>query len=422
MKTTSFGIGAVVSAMLVCAGGVGAGAASGLGGIAGRVRDSSGAALPGVVVTASCARNASLASTVTNGRGEYLLEGLPPGTCSVAFELSGFEAKAVPAIRLQPDQTQLVDNELTVAPISETVDVVAQRPPEPEPPPLPPPPVVAPVLRPVPQYDLSAVCGPSLPVGDAPPIARVSGLRYNAHRRFYAKGDLLVLDGGLTAGLQVGENYVVRRRFKAVPLTPDAKLTREGEHASGLIQIVEVRDDAADAVVMHACDEFQPGDYLAPFVPTFLTTTRPRGRPDYASGGPDPLRRRGRDARLPAELHGDRPRAEPGRAPGQRLTVFRPAARQAPGRGCRRSRRRGRPPRLGDDPHRVRDRRDLPQRPRGGAAVNARFAQLFFSTFSIFVAVIHFLPSFSATAPVTVAGRSPEQTCPNCSKTAFFVM
>jgi hypothetical protein len=41
----------------------------------------------------------------------------------------------------------------------------------------------------------------------------------------------------------------------------------------------------------------------------------------------------------------------------------------------------------------------------------------FFST--IFVAVIHIFPSFSATVPVTVAGFSPVQVWPNFSRTSF---
>jgi hypothetical protein len=155
-------------------------------------------------------------------------------------------------------------------------------------------------------------------------------MRYDAHRRFYAKGDIVVLDSGLTAGLQVGENYVVRRRFKAVPVKPDTKQTLEGEHASGLIQIVEVRDDAADAVVVHACDEFQSGDYLAPFVPTFLATTRPRGRPDYSQAGQILFADEGETLGSPRNFMVIDLGQNRGAAPGQRLTVFRPQRDKRP--------------------------------------------------------------------------------------------
>jgi hypothetical protein len=321
MKTSL--VRTAVAALTICLCAPPATATSGLGGIAGRVMDTSGAALPGVTVTASCERHDSRISTVTDGRGEYSLAGLPPGVCSVAFELQGFTTGPVPAVRLQPDETRLVDSEMAVAPMSETVEVFAQRPPQPDPPPLPPPPVPTPSLRPVAPYDLSAVCGPSLAAGETPPMARVVGSRYDAKRQLYAKGDIVLVDGGQAAGVQAGDNFVVRRRFKALMPKPDAGRRLVGEHSAGLIQVVEVRADSADAVVVHSCGAFRAGDYLVPFVPSLVRAVQPRGTPDYDRSGKILLADEGQQLGAPNRMvvvdYGENRGAQP----GQRLTVFR---------------------------------------------------------------------------------------------------
>ena len=301
-----------------------AAATAGMGGLTGRVQDASGAALPGVTVTATCPKHNSLASTVTNGRGEYVLEGLPPGACAVAFELTGFEATSVHAVELMPDETRVLDRELSLAPISETVDVVAQRPPEREPPMLEPMVPQVPSLRPVPPYDLASACGPTLPTSDAPPLARVAGSRYHGERGLYAKGDLIVLDGGSAAGLKPGDNFVVRRRFKVQQLDPDDRRMLVGEHSAGLIQVVDVRDATADAVVVYACSAFAPDDYIVPFVPSVAAPARTRGTPAYDQAGAILFADEGQLVGSPRNLMVTDLGQNQGAQPGQRLTIFRP--------------------------------------------------------------------------------------------------
>ncbi len=61
------------------------------GSIAGAVRDETGAALPGVSITAtSPALQVPQLLRVSDQRGEYQVTDLPPGTYRVAYELSGF--------------------------------------------------------------------------------------------------------------------------------------------------------------------------------------------------------------------------------------------------------------------------------------------------------------------------------------------
>ena len=59
--------------------------------LAGVVRDSQGAVLPGVMVTVqSDVLIGGQRTTPTGGSGAYLLTGLPPGTYTVTYELTGF--------------------------------------------------------------------------------------------------------------------------------------------------------------------------------------------------------------------------------------------------------------------------------------------------------------------------------------------
>src|SRR5712692_10353030 len=59
--------------------------------IAGTVKDTSGAVLPGVTVeAASPALIEKTRTAVTDGTGQYRLETLPPGTYSVTYTLTGF--------------------------------------------------------------------------------------------------------------------------------------------------------------------------------------------------------------------------------------------------------------------------------------------------------------------------------------------
>ena len=62
--------------------------AQGSSGIAGAVRDASGAVLPGVTVEASSpALIEKVRTAVTDGEGQYRIVGLPPGIYAVTFSL-----------------------------------------------------------------------------------------------------------------------------------------------------------------------------------------------------------------------------------------------------------------------------------------------------------------------------------------------
>jgi hypothetical protein len=99
------------------------------GSIAGVVRDTSGAVLPGVTVEASSpALIEKSRSVVTDGQGRYNIVDLRPGTYSVAFTLTGFSTVKREGIELTTGFTANVNADLRVGTIEETVTVTGESP------------------------------------------------------------------------------------------------------------------------------------------------------------------------------------------------------------------------------------------------------------------------------------------------------
>ncbi len=97
--------------------------------IAGAVRDSSGAVIPGVTVeAASPALIEKVRSAVTDGTGQYKITDLRPGTYSVTFSLEGFSTVKREGIELAGAFAAVVNGELTVGSIAETVTVTGASP------------------------------------------------------------------------------------------------------------------------------------------------------------------------------------------------------------------------------------------------------------------------------------------------------
>lgn len=98
-------------------------------GIAGAVRDTSGAVLPGVTVEASSpALIEKTRSAVTDERGLYSIIALRPGTYTVTFTLPGFQNFRREGIELTGSFTATVNAELRVSGVEETVTVTGQSP------------------------------------------------------------------------------------------------------------------------------------------------------------------------------------------------------------------------------------------------------------------------------------------------------
>jgi hypothetical protein len=89
---------------------------------------------------------------------------------------------------------------------------------------------------------------------------RVAGVQDTVPREVYGQNDLLIVDGGTNAGVQLGQEFFVRR-----PIVAGTASGPRGILTLGWVRIVAVNDSTAIASVEHFCDAINRLDYLEPF-------------------------------------------------------------------------------------------------------------------------------------------------------------
>src|SRR5262252_1398814 len=90
--------------------------------IAGVVKDTSGAVLPGVTVeAASPALIEKTRAAVTDGTGQFRIENLRPGTYSVTFTLTGFSTVKREGVELTGSGTASLNADMRVGAVEETI-------------------------------------------------------------------------------------------------------------------------------------------------------------------------------------------------------------------------------------------------------------------------------------------------------------
>src|SRR5262245_47072696 len=99
------------------------------GAIAGVVRDTTGAVLPGVTVeAASPVLIEKVRTVVTDSQGNYKIIDLRPGTYSVTFTLSGFATHRRDGIELSAGFTATANADMKVGELTETITVTGASP------------------------------------------------------------------------------------------------------------------------------------------------------------------------------------------------------------------------------------------------------------------------------------------------------
>lgn len=301
--------------------------------LTGRVTDGSGAALPGVTVTATSNVTGQSITTVTDGVGQFLSVPIPADTYTITFELAGFETQTRTPITVRPGDVFILDQQLGLATLTESVEVIAAAPPPPAPPPPPPPPPPpAPPVKleapkrpeavPVAKELLASVCGPGRASDASLTIGHLVAHRDEPNRHLYGRGDVLILDVGDDIGLAPGQNLVVRRRFMGSDRSR-AKTATMGEQTAGLIQIVESGKDSSVAVVVYACGELFAGDTVEPFDALPMWTARGLGTPQYDEPARIILGEHGQTLGAERQLMVIDKGIASGAERGQRLTIFR---------------------------------------------------------------------------------------------------
>jgi hypothetical protein len=291
----------------------------------GVVTDVSGGALPGVTVTIAGAAIRP-ASVVTDGSGRYITEWVPPGGYNVTFVLSGFETRAVTGVSLGAGQTVVLDQQLPIGALSETVEVKAPA----LPPPPPPRPVLAPPpprAKPVDKEILASVCGPRQSPDFSLALGHVLAHRDNSGRELLGPNDLLTIDAGEKHGLSDGQNLVVRRRFQTGERFAPKKLQTFGEQTVGLVQILETHEESSVAVVVYACGEISAGDAIERYVPQPAFFAVSPGTPRFDEPARITIGEHGQQAATAGQMMVIDRGIMQGVQRGQQLTMFRADSR-----------------------------------------------------------------------------------------------
>jgi hypothetical protein len=169
------------------------------------------------------------------------------------------------------------------------------------------------------------VCGP---VTDVRPAAhdalRVRGAQDPRPRGLYGPRDLLVIDGGTGAGVQLGQEYFIRRGIRfGMPYTAAPR----NASTVAWVRIVAVNESTAIAVVQHVCDAILRDDYLDPFVmpvtPVAADRDLPEGELDFTILSRVVSGTESRDSGAAGDLMMMDRGTDQGVAPGARFAVYR---------------------------------------------------------------------------------------------------
>jgi hypothetical protein len=132
---------------------------------------------------------------------------------------------------------------------------------------------------------LSLACSPTAALEIPPMPLRITGGQDSFARRIYAPGDLVTINAGMKNGIEVGQEYYVRR-LQVDPRAAIAPDTPATIRTTGWIKVYAVEEDMSLVTVSHACDTIEVGDFLEPFrLPVVPTVSRDRPKPERDNYG-----------------------------------------------------------------------------------------------------------------------------------------
>ena len=139
--------------------------------------------------------------------------------------------------------------------------------------------------RPLSPLALAVACAPP-PTFDPPeaPLLRVIGSQDSTARSLFGDHDLLVVGGGTSSGVQLGQQFFIRRA-----ITHGTSRATHGARTLGWLRVVAVNETTAIAIVDHVCGGIVTTDYLEPFVAPVVSADFERdetpGQPDFSNLG-----------------------------------------------------------------------------------------------------------------------------------------
>jgi hypothetical protein len=137
----------------------------------------------------------------------------------------------------------------------------------------------------LPPLAIAVACAPPPSLDGPPPHAlRVIGSQDTSPRSLFGDRDLLVISGGTSSGVQLGQEFFIRRI-----MTFGGSRMSHGAKTLGWIRVVAVNEGTAIGLVDHVCGGIIVDDYLEPFVAPELSVLDGReetpGQPDFTMLG-----------------------------------------------------------------------------------------------------------------------------------------
>jgi hypothetical protein len=111
---------------------------------------------------------------------------------------------------------------------------------------------------------LAAVCAPHSTFDLPDQSLRVTGGQDGFIRRSFIPGDLVTINAGTDNGIEVGQEYFVRRLQVEASQRPSRE-NPASVRTAGWIKVYAVDKELSLATIVHACDTIDVNDYLEPF-------------------------------------------------------------------------------------------------------------------------------------------------------------
>jgi hypothetical protein len=139
--------------------------------------------------------------------------------------------------------------------------------------------------RPLSPLAIAIACAPPPTYEPAPSSAlRIAGSQDPMPRTLFGDRDLLVIGGGTAAGVELGQQFFIRR-----DITYGTSKAPHGARTLGWLRIVAVNETTAIGLVNQVCGGIVVGDYLAKFVEPVVSADIEKdetpGQPDFTTLG-----------------------------------------------------------------------------------------------------------------------------------------
>lgn len=112
---------------------------------------------------------------------------------------------------------------------------------------------------------LALACAPRVAFDVPDQSLRITGGQDSFRRLVWAPGELLTINAGTDHGIEVGQEYFVRRVETKERQRP-TRATPASIRTAGWVKVYAVDRELSLATVVHACDSIDVDDYLEPFV------------------------------------------------------------------------------------------------------------------------------------------------------------